>query len=95
MSLPPGWANSQIHDKIKSNNGRVISKISLVSNDIMLSTETKKVTKKTYNPEAVVSQSKKTEGVVKNRQEFNPYRIWQVMQNQRFCQSRNFNHCER
>jgi hypothetical protein len=57
--LPPGWANSQIHDRIKSNNGKVISKNYLVSNDIMLSTETKKVTKRTYNPEAMVPQLKR------------------------------------
>jgi hypothetical protein len=59
MPLPPGWANSQIHDRIKSNNGKIISKNYLVSNDIMLSFETKKVTKRTYNPEAMVPQSKR------------------------------------
>ncbi len=56
---PPGWANSQIHDRIKSNNGKVISKNYSVSNDIMLSTETKKVTKRTYDPQAMVPQSKR------------------------------------
>ncbi len=59
MPLPPGWANSHIHDRIKSNNGKVISKNYSFSYDIMLSTETKKITKRTYNPEAMVPQSKR------------------------------------
>jgi hypothetical protein len=60
-SSPPGWANSQIHDKIKSNsNGKVISKNYPASNDFTLSAKTKKVTKKrTYDPKAMVPQSKR------------------------------------
>jgi hypothetical protein len=59
--LPPGWANSQILDRIKPNsNGKVISKNYPASNDFTLSAKTKKVTKKrTYDPEDMVPQSKR------------------------------------
>jgi hypothetical protein len=55
-----GLIHKSMIELSRISNGKVISKKYPASNDFMLSAETKKVTKKrTYNPEAMVPQSKR------------------------------------